>query len=191
MEEKILIDDLKINYKILGEGKPLLILHGWGGSSDSWISVQEILSKKGYEVVCPDLPGFGKSSNPSKGWDNDDYIDFILKFTEKIGFKNFSLLGHSFGGGLATKFTVKHPERVKSLILCDAAIIRDKKRLTLRQKFANFLAKIGNIFFSAPFFEKNFYPFARKIVYKIAGVQDYYLAKGTMKETIKKVFKED
>jgi len=40
-EKQILIDDLSINYKIEGEGKPILILHGWGGSSDSWIKIIE------------------------------------------------------------------------------------------------------------------------------------------------------
>lgn len=193
-EETISIDNLKINYKIAGEGPAILILHGWGGSSDSWISVQEILSQNVFKVICPDLPGFGKSENPPIPWSNDDYCNFILDFIKEIKrscgefTEPFFLIGHSFGGGLAVKFTAKHPQKVKSLILSDAAIIRGKKRLSFRQRIAYLIAKIFNI----PFFERIiFYPWFKKLVYKIAGTYDYYLAKGVMKETFKKTSKED
>lgn len=187
-ENKILINNLEINCKTAGEGPAVLILHGWGGSSDSWLKIQEILSQKGFSVICPDLPGFGKSSNPLVPWSNDDYVNLISNFIDKLSLNKFFLIGHSFGGGLAVKFTIKYPEKIQGLILSDAAIIRDKKRLSFRQKFAYFLAKIFNI----PIFERVvFYPWFRKLVYKIAGTYDYYLAKGVMKETFKKTSKED
>jgi len=186
-EKESSINGLKINYKIAGGGPAILVLHGWGGSSDSWIRVQEILAKNGYKVVCPDLPGFGKSQEPPNPWSNDDYLSFIFNFAEKLGLKEFFLIGHSFGGGLAVKFSVKYPKKVKSLILSDAAVIR-KKRLTFRQRLAGFFARVFNV----PFFEKIiFYQWFRKLIYKLAGTYDYYLAKGVMKETIKKVFTED
>jgi len=189
-EERVLINRLEINYKIAGKGPAVLILHGWGGSSDSWIKVQEILAAKNYKVVCPDLPGFGKSQNPAQGLTIDDYCNFIFNFAQEIGLNNFFLIGHSLGGGLAVKFTVHHPEKVKGLILCDAAVVR-KKRYSFRQKTAYLLTKAGWLVFSLPFLEKIFYPLAKKMVYKIAGTHDYYLAKGMMKETFKKVSIED
>lgn len=192
MKEKIIfINNLKINYKIAGDGPVILILHGWGGSSDSWLSVQQILAENGYKVICPDLPGFGKSSNPPKGWEITDYTNFILNFTKAVNLGNFFLLGHSLGGGLSAKFTVLFPEKIKALILCDAAVIRNKKKLNFRRKLAFFLTKGGYVLFSIPFLKKTIYPLARKIIYKIAGTSDYYLAKGTMKETFKKVSNED
>ncbi len=60
-EKQVYINKLKINYKVVGEGQPLLILHGWGGSSDSWQSFQNIIAKENYQVISLDLPGFGKS----------------------------------------------------------------------------------------------------------------------------------
>ncbi len=192
MKEKIVfINNLRINYKIAGDGPVILILHGWGGSSDSWLSVQQILAENGYKVICPDLPGFGKSSFPSKGWEVTDYTNFILSFTKAVNLENFFLLGHSLGGGLSTKFTVLFPEKIRALILCDAAVIRNKKKFNFRQRFAFFLTKSSYPLFSTPFFKKIIYPLARKIIYKIAGTSDYYLAKGTMKETFKKVSNED
>ena len=50
-EKEILINNLKVNYKIAGQGPAILILHGWGGSSDSWLKVQEILAKAGFKVI--------------------------------------------------------------------------------------------------------------------------------------------
>lgn len=189
-EKKIIIDNLKVNYKTAGQGPAVLVLHGWGGSSDSWLKFQEILSQKNFKVVCPDLPGFGKSLNPPIPWSIDDYVNFIYKFGESIGLKEFFLIGHSFGGGLAVKFSVKYPKMVKSLILSDAAVIR-KKRYSFRQMIAYLIAKVGKFLANAPFIKNSIYPFFKKMVYKISGTKDYYLAKGTMKETIKKVFAED
>lgn len=191
MEEKtIFVNNLEINYKIAGSGPAILILHGWGVSSERWLRVQEILARKGYKVIVPDLPGFGKSQELTKSFDVTNYYNFVLSFVKKIGLNKFSLIGHSFGGGLAAEFAAENPKMVEALILCDAAILR-KTRLNFRQKIAQFLAKIGWPILSLPHIEETIYPVAKKIVYKIAGVRDYYLAKGVMRETFKKIISED
>ena len=91
-EEKILIDGLKINYKIAGQGPAILILHGWGGSSDSWISVQEILAKEGFKIIVPDFPGFGKSETPFEPWGVREYSNFVLNLTKILELQKFFLL---------------------------------------------------------------------------------------------------
>ncbi|GAI38906.1 unnamed protein product [marine sediment metagenome] len=68
MEKTLSINNLKVNYKIAGSGPVILVLHGWGSSSDSWVDVMEILSGRGYKVICPDFPGFGKSQPPIQPW---------------------------------------------------------------------------------------------------------------------------
>jgi len=67
-QKEIYINKLRTNYKVIGKGKPIVILHGWGGSSDSWERVAKILCLKGYKVISPDFPGFGKSITPLKIW---------------------------------------------------------------------------------------------------------------------------
>ena len=79
-EKKLLINDLEANYKISGEGQLVLILHGWGGSSVSWLLVQKILTEKGFKVIIPDFPGFGKSTTPQKPWTVDDYVRWFKDF---------------------------------------------------------------------------------------------------------------
>lgn len=188
IEEKVLINNLEVNYKIAGEGQPILILHGWGGSSDSWIKVQEILAKKGYKVISIDFPGFGKSKTPSHSWGVKDFSDFVLKLTEKFGLQNFFLLGHSFGGRIAIKFAVLYPEKIKGLILCNSAGIKQKPGL--KEKLIFNLAKIGNAIFTlAPL--KRFKEKFRNIFYFFLRHKDYVKAKGVMKETIKKILDED
>jgi pimeloyl-ACP methyl ester carboxylesterase len=189
MEEKtISINDLKINYKIAGEGPVILVLHGWGGSSDSWIGVQEILTKKGYKVICPDFPGFGKSKTPPQPWGVRDYTDFILNLVNKFEVQDFFLLGHSFGGRIAIKFATLYPEKIKKLILCDSAGI--KQKWGLKEKFIFRISKIGNAIFT-PAILNRFKDRARNLFYVFLRHKDYAKADGTMKETIKKVLEED
>jgi len=187
-EKKILINNLEINYKEAGEGKPLLILHGWEGSSDSWIKVQEILAKNGYKVICPDFPGFGQSRTPPKVWGVGDYSNFILNLIEILKLQNFFLLGHSFGGRVATKFVIAYPEKIKSLILCDSAGI--KQKWGPKEKLLFRLSKIGNALFTAKPLVR-FKDRARNVFYLFLRHKDYTRADGVMKETIKKVLEED
>ena len=189
MEEKtLLINDLKINFKVAGQGPAILLLHGWGGSSSSWIKVIETLSFKGYRVICPDFPGFGKSDSPSLAWDVSDYRNWVVSFVKSQGLDEFFLLGHSFGGRVAIKFTLSHPEIVKALILCDSAGIKHQPGFKTRMIFK--LVHIGNIIFSpkplAMFKDK-----ARHILYSFLRGRDYVKAKGIMRQSIKKVLKED
>ena len=169
------IKGLKINYKTLGEGKPLLILHGWGSSSEKWQKIGELLVQKGMRVIIPDLPGFGKSEEPQKAWNLDDYCDFVEEFIKILNLDKFYLLGHSFGGSLAVKFSLQHPEKVAKLFLVSAACVRKK---SLKNKLFKFISRFFKI---KPLFLRKF--FYRK--------SDYLSVRGVMKETYLKVIEED
>jgi len=192
-EERISINGLEVNCKIHSpllwrKGRCLLILHGWGGSSNSWVRVQRILAKKGYQVIVPDLPGFGKSKTPPIPWGIKNYTDFVLNLVNHFEFENLFLLGHSFGGRIAIKFAVSYPEKIKSLILCDSAGI--KQKWGPKEKFIFRLSKIGNAIFT-PKIMTRFKNGARELFYIFLRHKDYVKADGTMKETIKKVLEED
>lgn len=187
-EEKTIINGLEINYKIAGEGPAILVLHGWGGASDSWLEVQRIVSEQGYKVICPDFPGFGKTPPPPEPWDIGDYTNLILNFTQKLGLDRFFLLAHSFGGRISIKFASQYPEKIKKLILCDSAGIKPKPGLKTRIIF--WLARIGNAIFT-PKHLIRFKDSARNLFYIFLRNRDYVKANGVMKETIKKIFAED
>ncbi len=188
-EKKLLINGLEANYKISGEGQLILILHGWGGSSDSWILVQKILVDKGFKAIVPDFPGFGKSKTPSKVWEIDDYVLWLKNFIEMMEIREpFFLLGHSFGGRVGIKFSVKYSEKIKALILCSSAGIKPEKNL--KTKTLYYIGKVGDYLFSKKPLRK-FKDEARNTFYKIIRQRDYFKVKGNMRETIKKVLVED
>lgn len=184
------INGIKTNYQTFGNGKPFLILHGWGSNSDRWIEVAEELAKGvpggpgPFKVIVPDLPGFGKSEVISVPWDTNRYIDWLERFVKELNLGEFYLLGHSFGGALASKMAVKHVQEVKELFLVSAACVRRK---TARKSFFRGLAKIVKLLYFIPY-----YSFFRKAVYKfIIRKSDYVYVEGIMKSTYLNVVAED
>lgn len=166
--------------------RDILILHGWGWpvSSQQWARVKELLENEGYRVFVPDLPGFGRSPEPSKPWTIDDYVEWVRNFCENNNLSQVFLLGHSFGGSAASKFSVKYPEKVKKLILVDSAGIRRKR---FKKEVQKAIARFLNKFSFLPFYES-----VRKIAYRtIFRRSDYLLIEGVMKKTYLNIIKED
>jgi len=163
----------------------LLILHGWGSKAENWIRVKELLEREGYKVFVPDLPGFGKNSPLSHAWAIDDYVKWVADFCEKNNLSQFFLLGHSFGGAISIKFSLKYPRKVIKMFLVASSGIRRK---TLKKKVLKKIANFSNFFSFAPF-----YPLIRKIFYKIVVKKsDYpYIEGRTMKETYLRIIDED
>ncbi len=187
-----MIDNLKINYKQIGKGNiSVILLHGWGLNSDKYSVLAEYLSQianSKWQMVIPDLPGFGKSDNPPEAWGVDEYADLVKKFSDTLNLGKIILIGHSFGGQVAIKFVAKHPERLAALVLTGAAGIRHSS--SVKQKIFYCLAKTGKIIFSLPLINK-LEGSAQKLLYKAAREKDYYESRGIMKEVFKKVLKED
>lgn len=182
--QKIIINGIKINYIVIGEGAPFLILHGWGSNSERWKNAGEQLSQQGYKVIIPDLPGFGKSDGLSEPWDTNKYVDFIEQFIKQLNLGSFYLLGHSFGGALAAKIAIKNVQNIKKLFLVSAAIVRKK---TAKKNFLAKVAKIAKLFYFFPH-----YDFFRKTVYKfIIRRTDYLSVGGIMKDTYLNIISED
>lgn len=179
------IDGVRLSYKTAGTGKPLFIIHGWGATSNSWMGFVEEMAGKGYQLIIPDLPGFGKSPEPKSIWGTLDYSLMILEMIKELNLNSFYLLGHSFGGGIALRIAAGG-NGVEKLILCDAAVFREE-RLDLRQKASKMIANFSKLV------SRDFpgYKFFEKLVYRLAGVNDYYKASPVMKEVFKKVVSED
>ena len=177
----MIIKGLKTNYKALGEGKPLLILHGWGSRSDNWQKVGEALAKNGIKVVIPDLPGFGQSDKPLTAWNLDDYCDFVEEFVRVLNLDKFYLLGHSFGGEIAIKYSLKFPEKIDKLFLVSASCIRTRD---LKKKLLYIISKIFKVFSFIPLLRKAFYRF-------VVGKSDYLSTQGVMRDTYLKIIAQD
>lgn len=118
---QVIIDELLINYEVMGTNSQstIIILHGWKRSLEDWKFIAKSLSSS-YKVVLIDLPGMGLSSMPAKTLSTYDYADIINSFVQKLDIKNFTLIGHSFGGKIATVLASKDTN-IKKLILVDAS----------------------------------------------------------------------
>ena len=115
------IDGIRIAFRSAGEGKPLVLLHGFTYSSYSFRHNIPILSKYA-RVVCPDLVGHGKSDKPA-GFDYSlkNQAELIFKLCTKLGFDRIDLGGCSMGGALAMQLAISYPDFVERLILVDSA----------------------------------------------------------------------
>jgi len=108
-----------LHYKSFGEGKPLIILHGFLGSLDNWQSIAKELAVN-YQVFILDVRNHGKSFHDNK----HDYASMIADvhyFIDHLGLSEVTLLGHSMGGKIAMAFALKYPLLVSNLIVVDIA----------------------------------------------------------------------
>lgn len=188
MEKSQEIGGIHLYYKVVGQGPTILMLHGWGRGSDAYIQVMELLSQQGYQVIVPDLPGFGKTEPPKIAWGVDEYAQFAFQFVQALGLSRFFLLGHSFGGQVAVRFAADHAELVQGLILYGAAVIR--REPTKKVKLLQTLARFGNTVFSVFPLSLVKY-FIRKAFYRFLGVGSSAYAKGIMREVRNKIVRQD
>jgi pimeloyl-ACP methyl ester carboxylesterase len=101
----------------VAQAEPLLLLHGWVGTS-SWM-FRHILPQVGsrYRTIAPDLPGFGRSRTLADVPSIDAYTEFLRRFADALEIDRFNLVGCSVGGTMALSFAERYPERVRRLCL--------------------------------------------------------------------------
>jgi triacylglycerol lipase len=109
-----------IRYYDIGEGPPLVLIHGIGGDADQWAFVFGALSAAN-RVIAFDLLGFGRSDKPAIDYRVEGYVEFLDRLLRAIGIHRSAVLGHSFGGWIAAEFALRFPECVEKLVLVDAA----------------------------------------------------------------------
>lgn len=110
-------ETVKLNYKEMGSGEPLLILHGLLGSLDNWQTVGRQLSEN-YRVFLIDQRNHGKSPH-TETMDYEVMAADLEQFMDDHGIDQAHLLGHSMGGKTVMQFALTHPSRVKKLIVAD------------------------------------------------------------------------
>lgn len=126
MERELQLDGQKIHYSESGSGQPMILLHGWGCSSETLASIERFAAES-YKTYNIDFPGFGKSPEPDGIWGVENYTRMLENFCRKLGISNPVILGHSFGGRVGILFSSRNP--VDKLILVDAAGVKPKRPL--------------------------------------------------------------
>ena len=172
---EIKIDRLSIHYEKTGKkGKDVILLHGWGQNTKMMAFIADFL-KSHFVVYNLDFPGFGQSDEPSEAWSNEDYVEFLKKFVDKLKIKNPIIIGHSFGCRVALYYAYKYP--VYKMCLTGAAGIKDEH--DLKWYFKVYTYKLGKIV-TKPFVKLN------EKLRSNAGSSDYKNASEVMKGTLVK-----
>ena len=101
-------DKTKLYFKDWGSGRPVILLHGWPLSSDSWDDQAMALAKAGFRAIAYDRRGFGRSSQPWTGYDYDTLADDLAAVIEQTGSQDATLVGFSMGGGEVARYMSRH-----------------------------------------------------------------------------------
>ena len=101
-------------------GSAVLLIHGLGGSLESWTYNIESLSSR-YRVIALDLPGFGLSDKPRIDYTVDFYVNFLIKFIKKLKIKRPFLIGSSLGGHIVVELAIRNPKLVDKVVLISPA----------------------------------------------------------------------
>ena len=115
---------MKLYFEQKGQGPPLVLLHGWGCDGGIFASLTQHLSQT-FTVFAVDLPGFGKTEEPSQTWDIYQYAAAVQAFLTEHRITNPTLLGHSFGGKIAIILASILP--VAKLVLVGCAGIKPSR----------------------------------------------------------------
>jgi 2-hydroxy-6-oxonona-2,4-dienedioate hydrolase len=102
------------------DGKTLILLHGIGASAERWSHVIPTLSKY-FHLIIPDIIGFGYSDKPAVEYTMDFFIDFFKVFLDNLSISKSSIIGSSFGGHIATEFSIRFNHMVEKLVLVSPA----------------------------------------------------------------------
>lgn len=173
---EIKIQDVKINYIQYGKGKDILLLHGWGQNIEMMKPIGDNFSNK-FRITILDFPGFGQSEEPKEPWNIEKYSVMLEKFVSATGIKKPIVIGHSFGGRVAIRYSARNP--IEKLVLFGSPCIRLSENLSLTVKILKKLKTLPGL--------NSFGEYMKKYI----GSRDYKAASPIMRQTLVNVVNED
>ena len=126
MPAHITLKGTQVQYKVGGEGRPVILLHGWGCNIATMASIENILLPH-FKVYTLDFPGFGGSEVPSEVWGVEEYTQMLEQFVSELHIERPILIGHSFGGRVSILYGSRND--VHKIVLVDAAGAKPRRPL--------------------------------------------------------------
>lgn len=137
MEKEIGLEGLTVRMEVTGDGRPLILMHGWGCDHTTVRSIAATAAMT-HTVYNIDFPGFGGSQEPDEVWGVERYTRLIEELVVKEGLERPVLVGHSFGGRVAILYASRN--EVDKVVLVDAAGIKPSRSLGYYLKVYSFKA---------------------------------------------------
>jgi pimeloyl-ACP methyl ester carboxylesterase len=117
-------DETQLFVKTLGEGRPVVLIHGWPLSSDSWDPVMIALAEHGYRAIAYDRRGFGRSDHAPRGYDYDTFSDDLAEVMAATGAtQDVALVGFSMGGGEIARYMSRHAGKGVSQVALISSVV--------------------------------------------------------------------
>ncbi len=126
MRKQLIIEDIEWNLIDRGEGPPILLVHGFPLDHSMWSAQVDALSER-FRVVCPDLPGYGRSRiiGNRDSTSMEEMADELAQLLSVLGISQVAFCGLSMGGYIGWQFWLRHRERLSHLVACDTRIVAD------------------------------------------------------------------
>jgi pimeloyl-ACP methyl ester carboxylesterase len=115
------VDGTRLRLIDSGSGTPVVFIHGFGASIYGWRYQLAPVVAAGFRVIAFDNRGFGFSDKPAHGYGNAVYAHLLVSLLDSLGIASAVLVGHSMGGAIAAEVALAHPDRVRGMVLIDAA----------------------------------------------------------------------
>ena len=117
-------EEIELSYKDYGQGRPVVLIHGWPSSKDMWEYQIDDLVNAGLRVIKYDRRGFGKSSKPWDGYDYDSLTEDLNAIIEQLDLHDAVLVGFSMGGGEAVRYVSRYGNsgRVSKIVLVSSVV---------------------------------------------------------------------
>lgn len=173
---KVKIKGLDVNYEQYGEGKDILLLHGWGQNIAMMKPLGDNFCNR-FRITILDFPGFGESEEPKEKWNIEMYSNMLEDFVKEVGIKKPIVMGHSFGGRVAIRFSSRNA--IEKLILFGSPCIRIQEKLSLSVKVLKKLKTLPGLNSLGEYMKK------------YIGSRDYKAASPIMRQTLVEVVNED
>lgn len=122
--QSVLSGGIAVNYHDHGSGFPVVMIHGSGPGVSAFVNWRLVMPELARQrrVLAPDMLGFGFTERPAgMVYTLDNWVDQVIAFLDTMNLPQVDLVGNSFGGALSLALTVRHPERVRRLVLMGAA----------------------------------------------------------------------
>lgn len=185
MEKEIKLEGLRVRMEVTGEGRPLILMHGWGCDHTTVRSIAATAAQT-HTVYNIDFPGFGGSQEPAEVWGVELYTRLVEDLVRKEGLERPVLIGHSFGGRVSILYASRN--EVDKVVLVDAAGIKPKRSLKYYLKVYSF--KAGKRFWELLLGKEKAQERVDRMRAK-RGSSDYAGASPMMRRILSKVVNED
>jgi pimeloyl-ACP methyl ester carboxylesterase len=118
-QREVIIHGKRLTYRLAGKGPLVLLIHGMAGSATTWKQVMPALSER-FTVLAPDLFGHGESDKTKGDYSLGAMASVLRDLIVALGFKRATVVGQSYGGGIAMQLAYQYPERCERLVLVNA-----------------------------------------------------------------------